>query len=157
MADLRVPDTNHMIIAGRLTRDPELKYTQSSKAVCNLAIANTKYYRKQDGTNGEQTVFVDVAIWGDPAERIAEYGKKGMAVQAEGRLTQDNWEDQTTGQKRSRLKMTAQRVVPLEWKESKGQPQPANATAAARTGGNGNGGQSPMDGPPQFPEDDIPF
>ena len=49
MADLRVPDLNKVIIAGRLTHDPDLKYISSGRAVCRIRIANSRYYRSKDG------------------------------------------------------------------------------------------------------------
>ena len=72
MSDLRVPDLNQVIIAGRLTRDPELKYTASGLALCKIAIANTRYFKRKDGERGEETTFVDATLWDKQAEWVGE-------------------------------------------------------------------------------------
>ena len=86
MADLRIPDLNHVMIAGRLTRDPELKYIPSGAAVCNFAIAASKKYRTKDGEQKEDVVFVNVTCWGKTAEFVGENFAKGLAILVEGRL-----------------------------------------------------------------------
>lgn len=144
MSDLRMPDLNKVIIAGRLTRDPELKYLPSNVAVCKLGVANTRYYRKRDGSKAEETAFVDVTVWEKMAEFVGEHLKKGRPVLIEGRLRSDSWEDKNTGQKRMRLEISAQRVVPLDWDEG-GSPSSSSPSPAPR----------PLDEP--IPEDDIPF
>jgi single-strand DNA-binding protein len=65
-------------------------------------------------------VFVDVTLWGASAEWVGEKLKKGRAVIVEGRLRSSEWEDRETGQKRSRMEINAERVVPLEWDEDRG-------------------------------------
>ena len=142
MSDLRLPDLNKVILAGRLTRDPELKYLPSNLAVCRLSVANTRYYKKRDGSKAEETAFVDVTVWDKQAEFVGERLKKGRPVLVEGRLRSDSWEDKNTGQKRTRLEIAAQRVVPLDWDEG---GAPASSAPAPR----------PIDEP--IPEDDIPF
>jgi single-strand DNA-binding protein len=133
MADLRLPDLNKVFIAGRLTRDPELRYTQSNMAYCKLGLANTRYYKGKDGNRNEETLFVDVTVWGQPAEWIGERLKKGRAVIVEGRLRSSEWEDKETGQKRSRMEINADRVTPLEWDEDR-------SGGGARGGGGGYAG-----------------
>lgn len=186
MADLRVPDLNKILIAGRLTRDPELRYTQTNMALCKLGVANTRYYKGKDGNRNEETLFVDVTCWGATAEWVGERLKKGRAVLIEGRLRSSEWEDRETGQKRSRMEINADRVVPLEWDEDRGGGSRgggysgASAAAAPAAGsyggepspggyGGGAYGGSPSSSPgaaprPQprvieepIPEDDIPF
>ena len=115
MADVRVPDLNKVIIAGRLTRDPDLRYIPSGKAVCSLSIANSRFYKNAQGERMEETVFVDVTLWDKPGEWIAENVSKGRPVLIEGNLKSDSWEDKTTGAKRSKLEINAQRVTPLDW------------------------------------------
>jgi len=102
MADLRVPDLNKVIVCGRLTRDPELKYTAGGKAWCKAAIANTRYYKGQDGERKEDTTFVDFTVWDKMAEFVGERMKKGRPVIIEGRLRSSEWEDKESGQKRKR-------------------------------------------------------
>lgn len=148
MSDLRVPDLNHITIAGRLTRDPELKYTNAGKPVCKLSIANSRYYKDRDGQRTEETTFVDVTAWGPMAEWIGQRLTKGRPVIVEGRLRMQEWEDRATGQKRSKLDIDASRVTPLDWDDDKG----GGARAGTRPQSNtSRGNDEPI------PEDDIPF
>ncbi len=132
MSDLRLPDLNKVIIAGRLTSDPELKYLPSGMALCELRVANTRYFKKKDGSKGEDTCFVDVTLWDKPAEWVGESLKKGRPVLIEGSLKTDQWEDKSTGQKRSKIKIRAQRVVPLDWDDSRGGRPRAEETPKPR-------------------------
>jgi len=151
MGDLRVPDLNHIFLAGRLTRDPELRYLPSGMAVCDMSVANTRYFKGKDGERREETVFVDVTVWDRQAEWAGERLRKGRPVLVEGRLRAREWEDKATGQKRSKLEINGQRVTPLDWdEESRGsgaaRPAPQAAPAPA---------PRPIEEP--IPEDDIPF
>jgi len=152
MGDLRMPDLNQVIIAGRLTRDPELKYTSSGQAYCKVGVANSRYYKDKNGQRQEVATFVDVTVWGPWAESVGQRMRKGRAVLVEGRLQTSEWEDKQTGQKRSRLEVNAQRVTSLEWDEDRsggGQaPRPAAQSEPEPT-------PPPMEEP--APEDDIPF
>ena len=184
MADLRVPDLNKVLIAGRLTRDPDLRYTNSGKPFCRLGVANTRYFKKQDGERGEDTTFVDVVIWGNQAEWIGQRLRKGRPVIVEGNLRSYELEDKETGQKRTRLEINALRVNPLDWDEDRGggsagtagghggrssaAAEPAGAGAASHSPAGGGyaapprQAADPYDAPPRHydepaPEDDIPF
>lgn len=73
MSDLRMPDLNKVIVAGRLTRDPELKYTSSGKPFCRLSVANSRRFRAREGAEWqEETTFVEVAVWGPQAEYVGQ-------------------------------------------------------------------------------------
>ena len=135
MSDLRVPDLNRVFLAGRLTRDPDLRYLQSGMAICKLSVANTRYYKGKDGDRREDTCFVDVTVWDKQAEWIGERFRKGRPVLIEGRLKMDSWEDRSTGQRRSKLEILAQRVTPLDWDDNQG-------GGAPRAPGGGYGNQS---------------
>lgn len=100
---------NKVLLIGRLTRDPELRYTPQGTAVCTLGIATNRFSRNADGSMREETTFVDVTVWAKQAENCAEYLKKGREVFIEGHLTLDRWES-PDGQKRSKLHVTAERV-----------------------------------------------
>ncbi len=108
--DIRVPELNQVLIAGRLTRDPELRFTQKGQGVCPLSIAVNR--RLKDPATGDwkdDVVFVPVTVWGPAAERCKEKLKKGSPVVIEGRLTASEYTDKT-GQKRKEMKVTARRV-----------------------------------------------
>ena len=93
---------------GNLTRDIELRYTQSGLAVTDVTIAVNDRRRNQAGEWIEETTFVDVTLWGRQAEVAGEYLGKGSPIFIEGRLKLDTWE--TEGQKRSKLRVVGERM-----------------------------------------------
>ena len=173
MSDLRVPDLNSVVIAGRLTRDPELKYISSGRAVCRVSIANTRYYKDKNGERREDTSFIDATVWDKYAEYVGEKLKKGRPVIVEGRLKSDSWEDKASGQKRSKIEIAAQRITPLDWDEG-GNRGGGGGGGYGGGGGGGNygggggygggegsrgasGAPAPREIEEPIPEDDIPF
>jgi single-strand DNA-binding protein len=93
---------NKVILLGNLTRDPEMRTTNSGLAICKLGIATTRVSRGNDGETREETVFVDVDAFGKQAEVIGRYFTKGRPIFIEGRLRLDQWET-PSGEKRSKL------------------------------------------------------
>ncbi len=101
---------NKVMLLGRLTADPEMRYTPKGTAVCDLRMAmNRQYTDPASGEKKEEATFVDVTAWGRQAEISAQYLKKGREVFVEGRLKMDQWEQD--GQKRSKLTVTAEQVT----------------------------------------------
>ncbi|MGH7943037.1 MAG: single-stranded DNA-binding protein [Limisphaerales bacterium] len=97
---------NKVILAGNLTRDPELRYTPKGTAVARITLAvNRTFTSGEGGEKKEEVTFVDVDVWGRQAEVISQYMKKGRPLLVEGRLRQDTWEDKNTKQKMSKLKV----------------------------------------------------
>ncbi len=97
---------NRIILAGNLTRDPELSYTPSNTAVCKFGLAvNRTWTNKQTNQKQEETMFVDCTAWSRSAEVINEYCRKGKPILIEGRLCYDTWTSQE-GQKRSKHSVT---------------------------------------------------
>ena len=94
---------NKVILAGNLTRDPELRYTPKGTAVARFTLAVNRVWKTETGENKEEVSFIDVDAFGRSAENIGKYMKKGRPLLVEGRLKQDTWEDKTTQQKRSKL------------------------------------------------------
>ena len=153
MSDLRVPDLNKVTLAGRLTRDPELKYTGSGVAFCKLGLAVSRFYRTKDGERKEETMFINVSVWDKAAEYIGERVRKGRPLLVEGRLVSNEGEDKATGQKRSTIEVRAERVQQLDWDEGQG-----------GGGGRPAGGGASSSSRPQprvieepIPDDDVPF
>ncbi len=107
----QIPQQNSVILVGRLTRDPELKRTTTSKSVCRFDIAMSS--RIKDQVTGEwrdsDPTFVPIIVWGDQADRCNDRLKKGMPVYVEGRLRSNSWQS-SDGTKRSRLEVVASRV-----------------------------------------------
>lgn len=130
---------NRVILAGRLTRDPEVRYTPSGTAVADLGLAVDDPYKNKSGEWVEQTCFVDVVVWGRQAETTGEYMHKGSPVLIEGRLQFDQWENQQ-GEKRSKLRVRADRVQFLESRK--------DAEAAGSSGYGGAAPAAPASAPP---------
>lgn len=102
---------NRVILIGNVTRDIDLKYTQSGLAVTEIGLAVNDRRKTQTGEWVEETTFVDVTLWGRYAEVASEYLSKGSPVFVEGRLKLDTWE--TDGQKRSKLRVVCERMQML--------------------------------------------
>lgn len=154
MGNVRVPDLNQVIIAGRITRDPELKYTSGGQAYCKVSVANSRFYKDKRGERAETVTFVDATVWGPSAEYVGKNIRKGRAVLVEARLQTDEWEDKQTGQRRSKLTLNAHRITPLEWENDRqveGQQGPSRYEQSPDQA-RGN----PLPDEP-IPEDDIPF
>lgn len=101
-----MPNFNRVILAGNLTRDPELRYTPSGTAVCSFDLAINSFYTDKAGAKQEDAVFVPITVWKRQAELCAEYLKKGRPVLIEGRIKQERWQDKD-GNKRQRLTVVA--------------------------------------------------
>ena len=104
---------NKIIIAGHLSKDIELRYTQSGSAIANTAVASSRKYKGADGTQKEEVLFVDVTFFGRTAEIVNQYLHKGSKVLIDGRLKLEQWTDQQ-GQKRSKHKVDAESVQMLD-------------------------------------------
>jgi single-strand DNA-binding protein len=104
-----MPSLNRVIIAGNLTRDPEVRYTPSGMAVADVSLAISDSYKNKAGELVEQVCYVDCVVWGRQAETTGEYLRKGSPALIEGKLQLDQWET-NEGQKRSRLRVKADRV-----------------------------------------------
>ncbi|MBI3293039.1 MAG: single-stranded DNA-binding protein [Elusimicrobia bacterium] len=102
-----------MKLVGRLTRDPELRYTPKGQALCRFDLAVNRRYKDATGEWRDDTAFVPVVVWRETAERCRDRLKKGSPVYVEGRLRSRNWETKD-GQKRSGLEVDALRVQFLE-------------------------------------------
>ena len=98
---------NKVILMGNLTRDPQLSYTPNQTAVVDFGIATNRRWKGQDGTQRDETCFVDCRMFGKRAEVINKYCRKGNPLFVEGRLTFDSWQGQD-GSKRSKLRVTVE-------------------------------------------------
>ena len=94
---------NKVILLGNLTRDIELRHTQSNQAVANFSIAVNRQWKDQSGQTHEEATFVDCESWGRQAEVMHQYLAKGREVMIEGRLRMDRWQDKQSGANRSKL------------------------------------------------------
>lgn len=137
--DLRVPNINQSMIAGRLTRDPEFRVTPSGHKILQFRIAWSRTYNGK-----EQKLFIDVVAWNKLAEWAEPHLKKAFPVIVIGQLVTDEWTDIKTSEPKSKITLTAHRI------EFLAKPAGAGETAAGK--------ESEFSGPSHAgPEDDIPF
>ena len=109
---------NKVILIGNLTKDPELRYTPQGTPVCSLRLACTTKYKSSDSMK-EETLFIDVVVWGKQGESCGQYLNKGSSALVEGRLQERRWE--SDGQQRSKFEVVAQTVRFLSAKRSPSQ------------------------------------
>jgi single-strand DNA-binding protein len=149
---------NKVILAGNLTRDPELRYTPKGTAIARLGIACNRKWKSETGELKEEVTFVDVDAFGKTAETIAQYLKKGRPILIEGRLRYETWEDKQTNQKKSKLGVVLENFQFLdsgrggEVGETSSRPAAASRPPAAGT----TADAPEPDGPPHE-GDDVPF
>lgn len=165
-------DVNKVILIGRLTRDPQLKYIPGSNTpVCEFGFAVGRRYKTASGESREESTFIDCAILGRGAEVFNQYMAKGRQCYLEGRLKLDQWEDKSGGGKRSKLSVVVETFQFLG--EGRG-AAPSADSAENDTGGYGAPRNGPRNHPgrsqkseptppyddsqaAQFSDDDIPF
>ena len=152
---------NKVIIAGNLTRDPELRYTPNGKAIAKFALAVNRNWTTETGEKKEEVTFIDIDAFGRQAEVISQYMKKGRPLLVEGRLKLDQWDDKQTGQKKSRLGVVLESFSFID-SANRGEggtqppssPAPARATRPAAPASS----EAPPDADNAAPsEDDVPF
>lgn len=122
---------NKVMLIGNLTQDPEVRRTASGTAVSTLRMAVNETFQSKSGEKVERTVFLDVDVWDRQAETCQQYLSKGSPIFVEGRLQLDSWDDKETGQKRSRLKVRAERVQFLSGPRRDGAVRDTPAAAPA--------------------------
>ncbi len=149
---------NKVILLGNLTRDIEMRYTQSGTAIGKTGMAiNRKFNRGgEGGQQQEETCFVDLTIWGRQAEILSQYSGKGRPLFVEGRLQFSTWEDKNGGGKRSKLEVVVENFQFVDSRgggQGGGAPQQGGQGAAGAGGGQGGGGGAEMSGD----YDAIPF
>jgi len=153
---------NKVILVGNLGADPELKYTPSSRPLCNLRIATTDVFKDKSGQRQERTEWHRVTVWGDQAENCNKYLSKGRSVYIEGRLQTRSYDKE--GQKHYATDVVADRVVFLGSGSGGGGGCGGGGGGEGRRGGSQGGGSSRDSGPPDDndggappSDDDIPF
>lgn len=153
---------NKVILAGNLTRDPELRYTPKGTAICKFGLALNRTWTTETGEKKEEVTFVDVDAFGRQAEVIAQFVKKGRPLLVEGRLKLEQWDDKQSGQKRSRLGVVLEGFSFLDSKQGEAGGIPSAPSEAARSrpappAASASAASTPAEdsGPPN--EDDVPF
>lgn len=126
-----MPNLNQVFLIGNLTREPEVRYLPKGTAVAEISLAINRSFKGADGAKKEETSFVDCVLWERLAELAGEYLKKGSSVFIQGRLETSTWDDKTTGQKRSKLRVRGESMQFLGGKPDgqarQGRPQAQEA------------------------------
>ena len=138
---------NKVMLAGRLTRDVQLKRTPSGAAVTDVGLAVNRSFTDTSGQKREETCFVDVVLWRKQAELCHKYLRKGSPVFIEGRLAFESWEDKE-GQRRSKLKVVADNFQFVGGDRAAREEYPPSGAAAP---------PEAADEIPPEPAGDIPF
>jgi len=149
---------NKVILAGNLTRDPEMRYTPKGTAVVRIGLAINRNWKTETGETKEEVTFVDVDAFGRTAEVISQYLKKGRPILMEGRLRYESWDDKQTNQKRSKLGVVLENFQFLDsgrsGEGSSGEPARSRPSAAPAA----PAAEAPAEPePPRPEEDDVPF
>ncbi|MES0491425.1 MAG: single-stranded DNA-binding protein [Leptospirales bacterium] len=143
-------DLNRVLLVGRLTRDPELKSTNSGAYLCRFSLASNRTIYQKDAENREEVGFFDCTAWGKLAEVISKYARKGVRVGIDGSLRWSSWEG-NEGKKQSKVDI---HVENFQFLDSKGaQQQDASEKPPVQE-------PTPSDFGDSQPEpfsDDIPF
>lgn len=120
---------NRIILIGRLTRDPELRYTPSGQPVASFSLAVDRPFKSQDGQ--KQTDFIDIVAWRKLAERVGQYATKGRLVAVEGRLQIRSYEAKDGSGRRKVTEVVADAVRFLDSAKSASQRPAAHPDAAS--------------------------
>ena len=141
---------NKVILAGNLTRDIDVKFTNSGLTIANTAIATNRKFKAQNGEQKEEIMFMDITFFGRTAEVAKQYLHKGSKVLVEGRLKFDQWTDQNGG-KRSKHSISVESMQMLDTKGS----QPENRSTTRDNTYTNNYPTQPE--PLSIIEEDMPF
>ena len=150
---------NKVMLIGNLTRDPELRVTPKGTAICQFSLAVNRKFKDESGGEREEVTYIDIEAWSKQGETIAKYVTKGRPLFVEGRLKLDQWEDKTTKEKRSRMKVVLENFQFLGGGRSEG-GAPGGEGGEARTYAP-RAGAAPKPAAPAAPQEnldeDVPF
>lgn len=145
---------NRVILAGNLTRDPQLSYLPSNTAVCEFGMAINRRSRDKDGNQRDEVCYVDVTSFGRQAEVVNQYMSKGKPFLIEGRLRYREWTNKE-GQKRTKLEVVLESFSFIDSGGGGGQRGQSAGPPRGRTAEPESG--PPMDDAPPAADADIPF
>lgn len=151
---------NKVILAGNLTRDPELRYTPKGTAVAKIGLAVSRNWTNESGEKKEEVSFIDIEAWGRQGEVLAQYMKKGRPLLVEGRLKLDTWEDKNTKQKVSKLKVVLESFSFIDTKSGdagSGTPPAPTRPSSAPSAPSAAQATESLEGDAPHEGDDVPF
>lgn len=114
---------NKVILAGRLGRDPEVRYTESGTAVANMSLATTETWKNKNGEQQEKTEWHRIVVFGNTAEFAKEYLRKGAMLAIDGKLRTRKWEDRN-GTTKYTTEVLARQLTPLSSRRAETKPGP---------------------------------
>lgn len=122
---MKIPNLNRILLAGRLTRDPEVRKTSKGTAVADLGLAYNRRYKNREDIWMDEVSFFKITVWGEMGERCGKDLEKGSALLVEGRLHEDSWEDES-GEKKKSVNIVASRVQFLDQNDEGERDTPRN-------------------------------
>ena len=131
---------NKVVLVGHLTRDVEIRYSQSGSAIGNVGIATSRKWKSQTGEQKEEVMFIDLTFFGRTAEIANQYLRKGSKVLVDGRLTFQQWTAQD-GSKRSKHVVTVENLQMLDSKADAMNPNNNNGYGDQASQNNYGGGE----------------
>ena len=146
---------NKIILLGYLCSDWELRFTPKGTAVAKCNIAVNRTWKTDSGEKREDVAFVPLEVWAGMAETLAKFTRKGYPLLIEGRVAQENWEDKTTHQKRSKLKVILESFSFVKSKDGGGDTASDPASRPRNPSEISRDAAPQSDAPPE--EENIPF
>ena len=143
---------NSVHLIGNLTRDPEVRVTPKGTSIASFSLAVNRRWKDDSGQVKEEVSFIDCELWGKAGEVFAKHHKKGNSAAIDGRLKMDQWEDKTTKEKRSKLKVVVEDFAWQNQRGASGSPESAEDAPAPR-----QAPRSAAPAPTAGIEDDVPF
>jgi single-strand DNA-binding protein len=136
---------NKVMLIGNLTRDPELRSLPTGIKVCSFSLATNRVWKDKNGARQEAADYHNVVVFGRQAETVSQYMKKGNSILVEGRLQTRSWDDKTSGEKKYRTEIIADRT----------QFGPKGTGSGAPSGGGAAAPKAAEEDAIEYPEEDI--
>ena len=142
---------NKAILIGNLTRDPELRSLPSGIKVCTFSLATNRVWKDKNGAKQESADYHNIVVFGRQAETVAQYMKKGNSILVEGRMQTRSWDDKTSGEKKYRTEIVADRTQ-FGPKGGNGGASAGTTSAGSKAPASEGGGEVDSI---EYPEEDI--
>ncbi|KKQ88224.1 MAG: Single-stranded DNA-binding protein [Parcubacteria group bacterium GW2011_GWF2_38_8] len=143
---------NKAIVIGNLTRDPELRSLPSGVKVCSFSLATNRVWKDKNGARQESADYHNIVVFGRQAETVAQYMRKGSSILVEGRMQTRSWEDKTSGEKKYRTEIVADRTQFGPKSGSMGANASVQSAESGKTSGSKNSEEIDTI---EYPEEDI--
>jgi len=148
---------NHVILVGRLVRDPELKSLSTGTNVSSFSIATSRTWKDKAGQKQEQAEFHNLVAWGRTAEIACQYCKKGSLILIEGRLQTRKWQDKDSGATRYATEIVVEKLQLGPRPQNATTPQGPPPSADPATGGTTTPANADLLEPPESEQEAFPI